>query len=949
MYKRRILLITVGIVFLILFAILIWRPTQFFELLKVNKDDLQGPANLMTILSGIFSIISFFYGLKSPRKTSDNESPQPAVDVNVTIENPPQKLPKTEPGILRNSYLESLFNTCRTVSLAGIDPKAASSESEALLDLDAVYTAMLTEQAENVDEHRRDAKLEKTRRLSAIEQLNKHKHLVLLGDPGSGKSTFVNFVTLCLAGEALDKPKVNLSLLTAPLPKDEEDEENEHPQPWVHGSLMPVRVILRDFAARGLSDTGDPPGAECLWKFIENELKASGIGDFAPHLRKELLERGGLVLLDGLDEVPEAEKQREQLKQVVKSFVGTYAKCRVLVTSRVYAYERKEWHLPGFAVTRLAPFTKGQIKRFIHGWYDHIAGRRGMNLEDAKGRATLLERAVFTSDRLLSLAERPLLLTLMASLHAWRGGSLPERRVELYADATNLLLDWWEKPKVVRNAKGEVIVQQPSLAEWLRVDKEDVRHLLNRLAFKAHERQARLTGTADVPEGDLVSGLMHLRRNPEANPKLLVRYLSDRAGLLLPRGSGAYTFPHRSFQEYLAACHLTDDNFPDKLAELGRTDPDRWREVVLLGAGKSAGGTDFAVWALAESLCGENVTETQKGEAECWGALLAGQVLAESANLTRLNRNNERMLDRVRDWLVFLMGYSDFPVTERVTAGNTLARLGDPRFREDMWFLPDDDLLGFVEIPGGLFKMGSDKERDLEAMDRELPQHELRLDTYYISRYPVTVAQFRAFVEDTDYKPLDHESLRGIFNHPVAWVALHEALKYCDWLTEKLSQRDDLPPVLARLLQKEGWHLTLPSEAEWEKAARGADGRIYPWGDDPDPNRANYDDTGIGDTSPVGCFPAGESPYGCQDMAGNVWEWTRSLWGESWEKPKYGYPYNPENGRENLRAPDKVLRVLRGGSFNNSHRNVRCAVRHWNSPGSGNRNLGFRVVLRPRL
>ncbi|RMH77780.1 MAG: NACHT domain-containing protein, partial [Calditrichaeota bacterium] len=718
MFKRLGGLFVVGVVLAVGAFTLKWWWPPLLEFLNLRKDTLEALQALVQIIlwvgAAILGVISWLRREKAtglaPRVEISSTGEPPSLEKKSSESTLPKRSVsasvEADPTALRRTYLERLFRTCRKLSLTGIDPQATGDDPEAVLDLDAIYTAMLTEQTDQPAEHRRGAGIEReTRRLSAVEQLNNHKHLVLLGDPGGGKSTFVNFVTLCLAGEALGKSGANLSLLTAPLPSDEEDEEEENkpPQPWVHGSLLPVRIILRDFAARGLPEAGEAACADHLWRFIEKELQRAGIGDFAPHLRKELLEQGGLVLLDGLDEVPEAERRREQLKQVVEDFVTTFSRCRVLVTSRVYAYQQKEWRLTDFAVTKLAPFSKGQIRRFIYAWYDHIAARRSMDPEDARGKATLLEGAVFSSERLLELAERPLLLTLMASLHAWHGGTLPERRVKLYAAATDMLLHWWEQAKVIRDAQGNIILQQPSLSQWLRADRERVRELLNELAFKAHAGQSDLTGTADVPEGELISGLMKLRNNPDVNPAELMDYLEQRAGLLLPRGNGVYTFPHRTFQEYLAACHLTDDNFPDKLAELGRNDPDRWREVVLLGAGKSAEGADFAVWALAENLCPAEVNESKQGKADCWGALLAGQVLAESANLNKISQSNAGKLHRVQQWLVYLLERSDFPAVERVAAGNALARLGDPRFREEAWFLPDEPLLGFIEIPAGTF------------------------------------------------------------------------------------------------------------------------------------------------------------------------------------------------------------------------------------------------------
>jgi formylglycine-generating enzyme required for sulfatase activity len=340
------------------------------------------------------------------------------------------------------------------------------------------------------------------------------------------------------------------------------------------------------------------------------------------------------------------------------------------------------------------------------------------------------------------------------------------------------------------------------------------------------------------------------------------------------------------------------------------------------------------------------VVDTEVAWRQAW---LVGEALLEMG----LNRVDESALGRelavrVRDRLVQLLQGAHLSPVERAAAGNALARLGDPRFRADAWQLPDEPLLGFVEIPAGAFLMGSIKG-DRLASDDETPQHTLSVPRYFMARYPVTVAQFQAFVDDSGYTSEDQDSLDGLPNHPVVDITWYEALKYCLWLTERLRAWEGTPEPLARLLRHEGWQVTLPSEAEWEKAARGSDGRIYPWGDTQDPVRGNYRDTEIGSTSAVGCFPAGASPHGCLDLAGNVWEWTRSLWGDDWTKAAYRYPYKPDDGREHLEAADNIARVLRGGAFVAVHGGVRCAYRNGYYPDVRLNLFGFRVAVLPGL
>jgi formylglycine-generating enzyme required for sulfatase activity len=154
---------------------------------------------------------------------------------------------------------------------------------------------------------------------------------------------------------------------------------------------------------------------------------------------------------------------------------------------------------------------------------------------------------------------------------------------------------------------------------------------------------------------------------------------------------------------------------------------------------------------------------------------------------------------------------------------------GDPRFRADAWQLPDEPLLGFISVAAGPFPMGSDPKRDRLAREEEQPPSSVDLPEFCVARYPVTVAQFRVFVEKSGFAVGDSRCLRGVPNHPVVWVSWHEALAYCRWLTDTLRSSDATPHDLRARLA-EGWVVTLPSEAEWEKAARGTDGRVYPWG-----------------------------------------------------------------------------------------------------------------------
>ena len=247
---------------------------------------------------------------------------------------------------------------------------------------------------------------------------------------------------------------------------------------------------------------------------------------------------------------------------------------------------------------------------------------------------------------------------------------------------------------------------------------------------------------------------------------------------------------------------------------------------------------------------------------------------------------------------------------------------------------PEAGLSGFVEVPAGPITMGTDPADPLgyenERWSPAGGTGSVEVAAFFISQHEVTVGEFRTFVEATSFRA-DPQALAGPADHPVTFVSWTDALAYCRWLEGVLKTRPATPARLQQAL-KDGWRVSLPTEAEWEKAARGSDRRTFPWGNEPRKDRANYEMTA---TTPVGRFPCPECPFGLDDMAGNVWEWTRS--------PYQPYPYTTADDRDNLGVD--ALWVIRGGHFADPARLVRAAARGAADPGARRAFIGFRIAI----
>ncbi len=237
---------------------------------------------------------------------------------------------------------------------------------------------------------------------------------------------------------------------------------------------------------------------------------------------------------------------------------------------------------------------------------------------------------------------------------------------------------------------------------------------------------------------------------------------------------------------------------------------------------------------------------------------------------------------------------------------------------------PERDLSSLAKAYGGT----------RESYREETPQHKLVLASYAIGRIPITNAQYAGYVAEAAAPAPVHwhaaQPPEDLLSHPVVNVSWHDAQAFCAWLTQKIRVQLTQRRVDGRLISE----LRLPSEAEWEQAARGLDGRSFPWGDDWQVGYANTRETGLGRTQAVGSYPEGASPYGCLDLAGTVWEWTSSL-----DRP---YPYDVADGREDEEASGR--RILRGGCYANPHGYARCACRFRLPATMQNEFLGFRLA-----
>ncbi len=554
-------------------------------------------------------------------------------------------------------YLQTLAHFCTRLPLAPLDPTGRES---AHVTLEQVYVGLDTKtpQAVTFEGQRGEVR-------AVLAAAASQKRLVILGDPGSGKSTFLRFLALRLAQGRLAPDSEWQAKLSWPVhptePKREvmlraEAEEPLGQVTWPHPAYVPVLVTLRDFAATDF----DPNAPLALWHFIKTDLAERGLADSLPAIREVFCRGEGIFLLDGVDEVPL--DRRPQVWQAIGALAeSAFNRCPWLATCRTLSYVTAE-----AAVARatgqvtLAPLRQAQIDQFVTAWYDTLAAEG--QVTQAKGQSLGRQLSRAATDRLQELAENPMLLTIIALVQTYYG-TLPEERAKLYQACVETLLLRWQQSK---EAEAQEL---PARLAQLELKPETIERLLWTIGWAAHAEQAERQGAADISEQQVIE-LAKKHLGSYAKAEAFVEYTERRAHLLIGRRGQTdrrYSFPHRTFQEYLAGCHLANDRRFGRqaipLAEAGGP----WREVLLLAAGTLVYNQKvgrYVLDALEDILpANQPVPGDRPGWQRVWRA---GEMLA-IVGLTEAEADEvgRELLPRVRRYLAALLTGGELTPPER--------------------------------------------------------------------------------------------------------------------------------------------------------------------------------------------------------------------------------------------------------------------------------------------
>ena len=835
------------------------------------------------------------------------------------------------------------------------------------LKLDDLYVPLTAEapsEADNAPEDGEDSKPAGLRTgstaganpISLRDLLAQGNHLIVTGAAGCGKTTVLQHIAWTLA-EALRTGNERLATdrlgLTGPLP-------------------LPIYLPLSLYGEHRRKFADDPDRSLLsLPTYIKDYLlERQAALRLPPDFFAAVLDQGKdvLLLLDGLDEVAN-EELRVDVSQAVQGLCSGRKHARFVVTCRTAAYSGRSLLLRPFQEIKVDPLSPELVAELIgHAYrarYPKPTDQDRRDREAAELIASVERLEAARAGRLgdseeARLVTTPLMVRMILIVRINRNRELPDQRAELYSEVVSALVT--ASYSFPRDENAARQVRQIGGDPQLRLD------MCQHLAFELHGRGKE--AGRDIEEQELKDLLCRYlterrKKSQEDATRLVDDFVlaSRQRGGLLQVLAGYYRFTHLSFQEFLVARYLAEvERAPEKiaayLAQPGQVLDPWWREPALLTAGYLTIPAEELSEPAAALIRGMACLDDENPpvSAESLGAaeLAATSFLEWRGDDATRRQLAQRLSDLLRNASI-----GGAPPRVRASAGRALARVGDPCCGVGLNAAGLPDIAWSAVIPPGEFIMGNTQETDDMAYPDEAPPHPERIaEPYRISVYPITNEQYGAFMRGEGYRDADYWNeartagrwkdgrvrrayVKGVEgdkiewaeewadapasfgspfdlpNHPVVGMCWYEVLAFCRWLSEKSGQK-----------------IELPTEAQWERAARGLDGRRYPWVGDITPDHANYE-MNVGTTTAVGVFPKGKAECGALDMSGNAWEWCRTKWRGNYDTPPDDDP------------AEEALRVLRGGSSFDGARLVRCAYRGWNYPYVRLVYLGFRVVVSP--
>ncbi len=664
-------------------------------------------------------------------------------------------------------YLENIIATHQHLHLQGI--RAGSQPLS--VSLEKVYVSLTAIDKQAGEQRSKELNIgeESLRRefgyLTVGRVLQRYRRLVIIGDPGCGKTTLISYLALTygrtLSGmEDLVQERLGLK----------------------EANALPVVLPLRNLGYH-LNEKHSNPGKDgpaVLLDYLREYYEAQQIPLPEDFFSTYLNQGEAVLLLDGMDEVANP-AMRQRVARLIEMFALRFGKCRFVVTSREVGYEGASRIGAEFGLAKVREFDPAEVRQFVRDWTrvveTTLAGDDSLSVvRIAAEKAESLIKSIEGNPRVADLAINPLLLTVIALVHRYRA-QFPERRSELYEEAVEVLLGHWDQ------AKG---LETGARIAGRELDSGDRRSLLEPVAFWMHERQKR-----EIEQDELSSLLRPALLNwagDEASAgkaaKAFINLINMRSGLLVERGMGVYGFAHLTFQEYLTARVLADRK--DLIEYTLKRLPDPWwREVILLVAGYlSTQGKRRATEFIQAVINADRGNEPEPFHhlllaAECLydvgPARVEGDLLGEARKQLQKEADAPFKKD---DRQALLTRIQATNALARIESGKVINRFWKPPYGEPEW----------MTIPAGEFWMGSEG-----GYANEKPLHKVYLPEFKISRVPITNAQYAIYVQDSSVKPPDHwrgrEVPKGLENHPVVNVSWQDSINYCKWLGEKLNNR----------------------------------------------------------------------------------------------------------------------------------------------------------------